>query len=74
MTSTTPTFSPGELIHAVDEGFGLARPPEGDWLVYEGLGTPAVIRLTLTEGEYVVPKGRQQNCRMIPYSRKKGTL
>ena len=39
---------------AVDEGFGLARPPEVDWLVYEGLGTPAVIRLTFAEGEYVV--------------------
>jgi hypothetical protein len=31
---------------AVDEGFGLERPGDGDWLVFEGLGTPSVLRLT----------------------------
>ena len=31
---------------AVDEGFGLERPRDGDWLVFEGLGTPAILRLT----------------------------
>jgi putative restriction endonuclease len=39
---------------AVDEGFGLKRPEDGDWLVYEGLGTPAIIRMTFREGSYVV--------------------
>ena len=39
---------------AVDEGFGLKRPEDGDWLVYEGLGTPAIIRVTFREGSYVV--------------------
>lgn len=39
---------------AVDEGFGLKRPEDGDWLVYEGLGTPAIIRMTCREGQYIV--------------------
>jgi putative restriction endonuclease len=51
-------LSPLERIRldkaAVDEGFGLRRPEDGDWLVYEGLGTPAIIRLTSSDGAYVV--------------------
>ena len=51
-------LSPLERIRldkaAVDEGFGLKRPEDGDWLVYEGLGTPAIIRMTCREGAYVV--------------------
>jgi putative restriction endonuclease len=51
-------LSPIERIRldkaAVDEGFGLRRPGDGDWLVYEGLGTPAIIRMTRREGVYVV--------------------
>ena len=39
---------------AVDQGFGLTRPEDGDWLVYEGLGTPAIIRMTAQDGHYIV--------------------
>lgn len=40
---------------AVDEGFGLQRPDDGDWMAYDGLGTPASIRLTQGEdGAYAV--------------------
>lgn len=51
-------LSPLERIRldkaAVDEGFGLRRPADEDWLVYEGLGTPAIIRLICRDGAYVV--------------------
>ena len=48
-------LSPFERIRldkaAVDEGFGVRRAEEGDWLAYESLGAPAAIRLTaVTEG------------------------
>lgn len=39
---------------AVDEGFGLRRADEGDWLCYDSLGAPASLRLTYSDGEYVV--------------------
>jgi len=39
---------------AVDEGFGLKRPDDGDWLAYDSLGTPASIRLTCAEENYLV--------------------
>ncbi|RWN51500.1 HNH endonuclease [Mesorhizobium sp.] len=39
---------------AVDEGFGLRRADEGDWVCYDSLGAPASIRLTCSDGEYVV--------------------
>ncbi|MHC2296197.1 HNH endonuclease [Rhizobium mongolense] len=39
---------------AVDEGFGLRRAEEGDWLCYDSLGAPASLRLTCSDGEYVV--------------------
>ncbi|MBP2277006.1 HNH endonuclease [Sphingomonas sp. PL20] len=39
---------------AVDEGFGLRRADEGDWVCYDSLGAPASIRLTCADGEYVV--------------------
>ncbi|AWC25166.1 hypothetical protein CO731_04660 [Aminobacter sp. MSH1] len=39
---------------AVDEGFGLRRSDEGDWLCYDSLGAPASLRLTWSDGEYVV--------------------
>lgn len=39
---------------AVDEGFGLRRADEGDWVCYESLGAPASLRLTYSDGEYVV--------------------
>lgn len=36
---------------AIDEGFGIPRADEGDWLAYDSLGAPAAIRLTaVTEG------------------------
>lgn len=51
-------LSPFERIRldkaAVDEGFGLKRPDDGDWLVYAGLGTPAIVRMTCREGKYIV--------------------
>lgn len=51
-------LSPFERIRldkaAVDEGFGLKRPDDGDWLAYEALGTPAVIRLSYVDGSYLV--------------------
>ncbi len=51
-------LSPIERIRldkaAVDEGFGLERPDDGDWLAYDSLGTPASIRLTCTEQNYLV--------------------
>lgn len=50
-------LSPFERIRldkaAVDEGFGIPRPDEGDWLAYESLGAPAAIRLTAIQGSYV---------------------
>jgi hypothetical protein len=39
---------------AVDEGFGLKRPDDGRWMAYDGLGTPASIRLTCAEDAYLV--------------------
>ncbi|UVK49993.1 HNH endonuclease (plasmid) [Mesorhizobium sp. AR02] len=39
---------------AVDEGFGLRRADEGNWVCYDSLGAPASIRLTCADGEYVV--------------------
>lgn len=51
-------FSPIERIRldkaAVDEGFGLKRPDDGDWLAYDSLGGPASIRLTSAGPEYLV--------------------
>jgi putative restriction endonuclease len=39
---------------AVDEGFGLKRPDDGDWLAYDSLGVPASIRLTCVDQNYLV--------------------
>jgi len=51
-------LSPIERIRldkaAVDEGFGLRRPGDGDWLAYDSLGAPASIRLTFAEPNYLV--------------------
>lgn len=51
-------LSPIERIRldkaAVDEGFGLKRPDDGDWLAYDSLGAPASIRLTFVAPDYVV--------------------
>lgn len=51
-------LSPIERIRldkaAVDEGFGLKRADDGDWLAYDSLGAPASIRLTCTEQNYLV--------------------
>ena len=51
-------LSPIERIRldkaAVDEGFGLKRVDDGDWLAYDSLGAPASIRLTCTEQNYLV--------------------
>ena len=51
-------LSPIERIRlvkaAVDEGFGLKRPDDGEWLAYDSLGAPASIRLTCAEPNYVV--------------------
>ena len=51
-------LSPIERIRldkaAVDEGFGLKRPDDGDWLAYDSLGAPASIRLTCAEPNYLV--------------------
>jgi hypothetical protein len=51
-------LSPIERIRldkaAVDEGFGLKRTDDGDWLAYDSLGAPASIRLTCAEQNYLV--------------------
>ena len=51
-------LSPIERIRldkaAVDEGFGLKRPDEGEWLAYDSLGAPASIRLTCAGPNYLV--------------------
>lgn len=51
------TIPPIERIRlqkaAVDEGFGIARPDDGDWLVVEGLGTPGILRLTFAGSHYI---------------------
>ena len=39
---------------AIDEGFGIPRGEDGEWLAFDGLGTPASIRLTSAEGNYLV--------------------
>lgn len=39
---------------AVDEGFGLRRSDEGDWLAYDSLGAPASVRLTCIGHNYLV--------------------
>jgi putative restriction endonuclease len=50
-------LSPFERIRldkaAVDEGFGIRRDEEGDWLAYDSLGAPAAIRLTAVPEGYV---------------------
>ena len=38
---------------AIDEGFGIRRAEEGDWLAYESLGAPAAIRMTAVPGGYI---------------------
>jgi putative restriction endonuclease len=52
------SLSPIERIRldkaAVDEGFGLRRPDDGDWLAYDSLGAPASIRLTCAASNYLV--------------------
>jgi hypothetical protein len=51
-------LSPIERIRldkaAVDEGFGLKRPDDREWLAFDSLGTPASIRLTFVAPYYVV--------------------
>jgi putative restriction endonuclease len=51
-------LSPIERIRldkaAVDEGFGLKRPDDGNWLAYDSLGAPASIRLAFVAPDYVV--------------------
>ena len=51
-------LSPIERIRldkaAVDEGFGLKRLDDGDWLAYDSLGAPASIRLTFSAPNYLV--------------------
>jgi putative restriction endonuclease len=51
-------LSPIERIRldkaAVDEGFGLKRSDDGEWLAYDSLGAPASIRLTFVAPDYVV--------------------
>ena len=39
---------------AVDEGFGLKRPDDGDWLAYDSLGAPASVRLSCAQQNYPV--------------------
>ena len=39
---------------AVDEGFGLRRPDDGDWLAFDSVAAPASIRLTYTDDGYVM--------------------
>jgi putative restriction endonuclease len=52
------TLSPIDRIRldkaAVDEGFGVKRPDEGEWLAYGSLGAPASIRLNCADGAYLV--------------------
>lgn len=51
------TLTPFERIRldkaAIDEGFGIRRADEGEWLAYESLGPPAAIRLTAVPEGYV---------------------
>lgn len=51
-------LSPIERIRldkaARDEGFGIPRPDQGQWLAYDSLGCPASLRLTCADGAYVV--------------------
>jgi putative restriction endonuclease len=42
---------------AVDEGFGIRRADEGDWLAHQSLGAPAAIRLTVVPEGYVAAIG-----------------
>lgn len=60
MTDAAPSaaaLSPLERVRldkaAVDEGFGIPRGEDGAWLAYEGLGTPAALRLSCAEGRYL---------------------
>jgi putative restriction endonuclease len=39
---------------AIDEGFGLKRVGEGDWLAYDSLAAPASLRLTCEPSGFVV--------------------
>lgn len=51
-------LSPIERIRldkaAVDEGFGLKRPDDGEWVAYDSLGAPASIRLTCASQNYLI--------------------
>lgn len=47
---------------AIDEGFGLKQDDDGDWLAYNGLGTPASLRLTVTDDGYVVAVNHASAC------------
>lgn len=51
-------LSPIERIRldkaAVDEGFGLKRPDDGEWLAYDSLGAPVSIRLTCASHSYLI--------------------
>ena len=44
---------------AVDEGFGLRRADDDGWLCYDSLGTPASIRITCAEQNYLVAVNHQ---------------
>lgn len=44
---------------AVDEGFGLRRADDDGWLCYDSLGTPASIRMTCAELNYLVAVNHQ---------------
>jgi putative restriction endonuclease len=54
-------LSPFERIRldkaAVDEGFGIRRADDGDWLAYESLGASAAIRLAAVPEGYVAAIG-----------------
>jgi putative restriction endonuclease len=39
---------------AVDEGFGLKRADDGEWLAFDSLGAPASIRLTCADQNYLI--------------------
>lgn len=43
---------------AVDEGFGIKRLDDGEWLAYDSLGAPATIRLTCVGATYFVAVNR----------------
>lgn len=39
---------------AVDEGFGVRRPDDGEWMAFDGMGMPASLRLFHRDGVYYV--------------------